>query len=87
MMWEELRLHGVVVELRRSWHPDRGGRNLPVHGVPVLNRRRRTRSKSPEPRRSNADDVLAQTLAVGHDHAWPLEDARAGSGLMGGRSG
>ena len=30
-------------------------------------------------------DVLAQTLAAGQGRAWPLEDARAGSGPMGGR--
>ena len=31
-------------------------------------------------------DVLAQTLAAGQGRAWPLEDARAGSGQMGEKS-
>ena len=37
--------------------------------------------------RSNHGDVLTQTLAAGQGCAWPLEDVRVRSGLMGGRCG
>jgi len=37
--------------------------------------------------RSNHGDVLTQTLAAGQGCAWPLEDLRVRSGLMGGRCG